>query len=154
MEPWTLCILDLGLHFFLILVELQVHREQEGGAFLILRDKINVAIELHDHLFGDKETKSNLLSIAQQHLLLVLVAHDLENSLLILWVDANSLIVYDKNDLLLIPVIADVDVDPTVEAAINCVLDNIDSHLLNSLWVSNYIFWKLMIVFLEILYIP
>ena len=73
---------------------------------------------------------------------LVLVTHHLENSLLVLVVDAHAFVIHDQHNLLRGPVVSDVDVNLTLVAIVDGILNNVNCHLLDPIWVSNYVFRK------------
>ena len=82
-------------------------------------DEIDYPIKLHDNLFGDEKTEAHLLAIAQQHLILVLLrAQHLEDSLLVILIDACALISNNEDYLLLSFVIGDEDINFSVVCVI------------------------------------
>ena len=82
-----------------------------------------------------------MLAIAEQDLILVLVIEQLENGFLILLINARAFVIDDEDDLLLGPIIGQVDVHFPIMAVFDRILNDIYTYLLNSVWVSNRALW-------------
>jgi hypothetical protein len=77
-------------------------------------------------------------------LILVLVIEKLENGFLILLIDAESFVVHDEDQLLLVPIVGEVDVYLAILAVLDCILNDVHAHLLDSIWVSNRTLWQIV----------
>ena len=66
-------------------------------------------------------------------------------------VHPDTLVINDKDYTLHVPVVRDVDVNLPMIAVFDCVLDYVNSHLLQPVWVTYYLLRQKMIVVNQVL---
>ena len=80
------------------------------------------------------------------------MAQQLKNSLLVGILDPDTLITNHENYLLSWLVIGNKHLDDPLISVLNCVLDQVDSHLLKSIWISDHLSGQNVAGVIEIIY--
>lgn len=83
-------------------------------------------------MFRDVEAQPHLFSFAQQYLLLVLVAQELENFGLVLLTDTLAFVADCEENLLPMPIVASENINFRTISVVERILYDVDSHLLYS----------------------
>ena len=66
------------------------------------------------------------------------MTQNLEDGPLVEFVDANSRVIHDEDDQAFLLVVLNVDVYGSTETVVNCILDNVNSDLLQPVGVTNH----------------